>query len=84
MEAAGAGGSDTPTLRTPTAARKLLFWTASGEDTSKLQDELMSSRLKEIEAVAEMKQMANKMMEMETQVSSRSGTFGVRGRGKCV
>ncbi|XP_043195541.1 ecotropic viral integration site 5 ortholog-like isoform X1 [Amphibalanus amphitrite] len=68
VEAAGAGGSDTPTLRTPTAARKLLFWTASGEDTSKLQDELMSSRLKEIEAVAEMKQMTNKMMEMETQV----------------
>ena len=77
MEAAGAGGSDTPTLRTPTAARKLLFWTASGEDTSKLQDELMTSRLKEIEAVAEMKQMTNKMMEMETQVGGEDVERGI-------
>ena len=36
----------------------------------------MSSRLKEIEAVAEMKQMTNKMMEMETQVGE-----GVREEG---
>ncbi|XP_037074335.1 ecotropic viral integration site 5 ortholog-like isoform X2 [Pollicipes pollicipes] len=68
VEAGGAGGPDTPTMRTPTAARKLLFWSTSSEDTSRLQDELMTSRLKEIEAVAEMKQMVNKMMEMETQV----------------
>jgi len=68
-EGAGAGDTpNTPTMRTPTAARKLLFWSSSNEDTSKLQDELMTSRLTEIEAVAEMKQMQNKMAEMETQV----------------
>lgn len=50
--------------------KKILFWETSGKsnETQKLEEELMSTRIREMETLTELKELRLKVMELETQV----------------
>ena len=52
----------------PSTPKKLLGSLLEGKsEVSKLEEEVMSSRLKEVEAMAELKELRLKVMDLETQ-----------------
>lgn len=48
--------------------KKLLFWENRGHEVQKLEEDLMTTRLREMEALTEVKELRLKVMELETQV----------------
>ncbi|XP_049809443.1 ecotropic viral integration site 5 ortholog isoform X1 [Schistocerca nitens] len=48
--------------------KKLLFWESRGNETQRLEEDLMTTRLREMEALTELKELRLKVMELETQV----------------
>lgn len=48
--------------------KKLIFWENRSYDVQKLEEDIMSSRMREMEALAEVKELRLKVMELETQV----------------
>ncbi|XP_059470176.1 ecotropic viral integration site 5 ortholog isoform X2 [Neocloeon triangulifer] len=48
--------------------KKLLFWENRGSDMQKVEEELMTTRIREMETLAELKELRLKLMELETQV----------------
>ncbi|KAG8230075.1 hypothetical protein J437_LFUL009194 [Ladona fulva] len=48
--------------------KKLLFWESRGGETQRLEEELMTVRLREMEVLTELKELRLKVMELETQV----------------
>ncbi|XP_045464184.1 ecotropic viral integration site 5 ortholog isoform X2 [Harmonia axyridis] len=48
--------------------KKLLFWENRHNETQKLEDELMTTRIREMETLTELKELRLKVMELETQV----------------
>lgn len=50
--------------------KKLLFWGESGktQEQQKLEEELMTTRIREMETLTELKELRLKVMELETQV----------------
>ncbi|KAF2900502.1 hypothetical protein ILUMI_05682 [Ignelater luminosus] len=48
--------------------KKLLFWENRNNETQKLEEELMTTRLREMETLTEVKELRLKVMELETQV----------------
>jgi ecotropic viral integration site 5 protein len=48
--------------------KKLLFWENRGGDVQKLEEELMTTRIREMETLTELKELRLKLMELETQV----------------
>ncbi|XP_008191344.2 ecotropic viral integration site 5 ortholog isoform X2 [Tribolium castaneum] len=48
--------------------KKLLFWENRNNETQKLEDELMTTRIREMETLTEVKELRLKVMELETQV----------------
>ncbi|XP_011505248.1 PREDICTED: ecotropic viral integration site 5 ortholog isoform X2 [Ceratosolen solmsi marchali] len=48
--------------------KKLLFWEDRGCEVQKLQEDLMTTRIREINATVEVKSLRLKVMELETQV----------------
>ncbi|XP_072154038.1 ecotropic viral integration site 5 ortholog isoform X3 [Bemisia tabaci] len=55
-----------PPDSTPKKIGQLIGW--NSQETQKLEEELMTSRLREMEAVSELKELRLKVMELETQV----------------
>lgn len=51
-------------------SKKLLFWEASrsSNEVQKLEEELMTTRIREMETLTELKELRLKVMELETQV----------------
>uniref|UniRef100_A0A8W7JGJ7 Rab-GAP TBC domain-containing protein n=1 Tax=Anopheles albimanus TaxID=7167 RepID=A0A8W7JGJ7_ANOAL len=50
-------------------AKKLLFWESGrSQDLQKLEEELMTTRIREMETLTELKELRLKVMELETQV----------------
>jgi len=63
--------------------KKLLFWDNRSTDTQRLEEELMTTRIREMDTLTEVKELRLKVMELETQVSRPSlncslGKFWVR------
>ena len=53
----------------PSTPKKLLGSLLEGKsDAAKLEEELMSTRLREVEGMAELKELRLKVMDLETQV----------------
>lgn len=48
--------------------KKLLFWENRGNEIQKLEEELMTTRIREMETLTEVKELRLKVMELETQV----------------
>ncbi|CAG2056873.1 unnamed protein product, partial [Timema podura] len=48
--------------------KKLLFWENRGNETQRLEEELMTTRIREMEVLTEVKELRLKVMELETQV----------------
>ncbi|KAJ4448932.1 ecotropic viral integration site [Periplaneta americana] len=48
--------------------KKLLFWESRGNETQRLEEELMTTRIREMEVLTELKELRLKVMELETQV----------------
>ncbi|KAK6626884.1 ecotropic viral integration site [Polyplax serrata] len=48
--------------------KKILFWENRANETQRLEEELMSSRIREMEALTELRELRLKVMELETQV----------------
>ncbi|XP_060519386.1 ecotropic viral integration site 5 ortholog isoform X3 [Cylas formicarius] len=48
--------------------KKLLFWENRHGETQKLEEELMTTRIREMETLTEVKELRLKVMELETQV----------------
>ncbi|XP_018567801.1 ecotropic viral integration site 5 ortholog isoform X1 [Anoplophora glabripennis] len=48
--------------------KKLLFWENRHNETQKLEEELMTTRIREMETLTEVKELRLKVMELETQV----------------
>ncbi|KAL0280239.1 UNVERIFIED_CONTAM: hypothetical protein PYX00_001591 [Menopon gallinae] len=48
--------------------KKILFWENRGNETQRLEEELMTSRIREMEALTELRELRLKVMELETQV----------------
>nr|XP_022911612.1 ecotropic viral integration site 5 ortholog isoform X2 [Onthophagus taurus] len=48
--------------------KKLLFWENRSNETQKLEEELMTTRIREMETLTEVKELRLKVMELETQV----------------
>ncbi|XP_075228450.1 ecotropic viral integration site 5 isoform X2 [Lycorma delicatula] len=46
-----------------------LFWESRSNETQRLEEELMTTRLKEMEAITELKELRLKVMELEAQVN---------------
>ncbi|XP_074039117.1 ecotropic viral integration site 5 isoform X4 [Leptinotarsa decemlineata] len=57
--------SSSDALSTP---KKLLFWEHRHNETQKLEEELMTTRIREMETLTEVKELRLKVMELETQV----------------
>lgn len=49
--------------------KKLLFWENRGNETQRFEEELMTTRIREMEVLTELKELRLKVMELETQVS---------------
>jgi hypothetical protein len=52
--------------------KKLLFWENRGNETQRLEEELMTTRIREMEVLTELKELRLKVMELETQVRGRT------------
>lgn len=71
---AAASATTTAVDATAAAAKKLMFWDTSGQKSSnelhqkQLEEELMSTRIREMETLTELKELRLKVMELETQV----------------
>ncbi|XP_023290165.1 ecotropic viral integration site 5 ortholog, partial [Orussus abietinus] len=48
--------------------KKLLFWENKSNEIQKFEEDLMTTRIREMEAVAEVRELRLKVMELETQV----------------
>lgn len=48
--------------------KKLLFWDNRSTDTQRLEEELMTTRIREMDTLTELKEHRLKVMELETQV----------------
>ncbi|XP_067012573.1 ecotropic viral integration site 5 ortholog isoform X2 [Anabrus simplex] len=48
--------------------KKLLFWESRNNETQRLEEELMTTRIREMEVLTELKELRLKVMELETQV----------------
>lgn len=48
--------------------KKLLFWESRNNETQRLEEELMTTRIREMETLTELKELRLKVMELETQV----------------
>ncbi|KAI4471076.1 tbc1 domain family member gtpase-activating protein [Holotrichia oblita] len=48
--------------------KKLLFWENRSNETQKMEEELMTTRIREMETLTEVKELRLKVMELETQV----------------
>lgn len=48
--------------------KKILFWENRPNETQRLEEELMNSRIREMEALTELRELRLKVMELETQV----------------
>ena len=48
--------------------KKILFWDNRANETQRLEEELMTSRIREMEALTELRELRLKVMELETQV----------------
>ncbi|XP_078044708.1 ecotropic viral integration site 5 isoform X1 [Augochlora pura] len=48
--------------------KKLLFWENRGHEVQKFEEDLMTTRIREMEALTEVKELRLKVMELETQV----------------
>lgn len=48
--------------------KKLLFWESRGGETQRLEEDLMTVRIREMEVLTELKELRLKVMELETQV----------------
>ncbi|XP_058061452.1 ecotropic viral integration site 5 ortholog isoform X3 [Anopheles bellator] len=58
-----------PTQSSDSGAKKLLFWESGrSQDLQKLEEELMTTRIREMETLTELKELRLKVMELETQV----------------
>uniref|UniRef100_A0A182Y798 Uncharacterized protein n=1 Tax=Anopheles stephensi TaxID=30069 RepID=A0A182Y798_ANOST len=58
-----------PAASSDTGAKKLLFWESGrSQDLQKLEEELMTTRIREMETLTELKELRLKVMELETQV----------------
>ncbi|ETN61773.1 ecotropic viral integration site [Anopheles darlingi] len=58
-----------PTQSNDSGAKKLLFWESGrSQDLQKLEEELMTTRIREMETLTELKELRLKVMELETQV----------------
>lgn len=49
--------------------KKILFWENRANETQRLEEELMTSRIREMEALTELRELRLKVMELETQVN---------------
>ncbi|KAJ8876366.1 hypothetical protein PR048_020811 [Dryococelus australis] len=47
--------------------KKLLFWESRGNETQRLEEDLMTTRIREMETLTEVKELRLKVMELETQ-----------------
>ncbi|XP_071443828.1 ecotropic viral integration site 5 ortholog isoform X2 [Hetaerina americana] len=52
--------------------KKLLFWESRGGETQRLEEDLMTVRIREMEVLTELKELRLKVMELETQVQVSS------------
>ncbi|XP_050068746.1 ecotropic viral integration site 5 ortholog isoform X2 [Anopheles maculipalpis] len=58
-----------PAASQDSGAKKLLFWESGrSQDLQKLEEELMTTRIREMETLTELKELRLKVMELETQV----------------
>ncbi|XP_052869175.1 ecotropic viral integration site 5 ortholog isoform X5 [Anopheles cruzii] len=58
-----------PTQSSDSGAKKLLFWESGrSQDLQKVEEELMTTRIREMETLTELKELRLKVMELETQV----------------
>uniref|UniRef100_A0A2M4A727 Putative ecotropic viral integration site 5like protein n=1 Tax=Anopheles triannulatus TaxID=58253 RepID=A0A2M4A727_9DIPT len=58
-----------PTQSNESGTKKLLFWESGrSQDLQKLEEELMTTRIREMETLTELKELRLKVMELETQV----------------
>ncbi|KAG5314682.1 EVI5 protein, partial [Pseudoatta argentina] len=48
--------------------KKLLFWENRGHEVQKFEEDIMTTRIREMEALTEVKELRLKVMELETQV----------------
>ncbi|XP_024082272.1 ecotropic viral integration site 5 ortholog isoform X3 [Cimex lectularius] len=64
--------AEPPTAPDSTPKKLGLFWESRSGDVQRLEEELMSTRLKEMEAVMELKEVRLKVMELETQIQVSS------------
>jgi hypothetical protein len=58
--------------------KKLLFWENRGNETQRLEEELMTTRIREMEVLTELKELRLKVMELETQVRVHSVAMQVK------
>lgn len=58
-----------------TPKKLLRAWESRSGDVQKLDEELMSTRIREVEALTELKELRLKVMELETQVQVRMFGF---------
>ncbi|XP_043286416.1 ecotropic viral integration site 5 ortholog isoform X2 [Venturia canescens] len=60
--------SNQPAQAADSTPKKLLFWENRGHENQKLEEDLMSTRMREMVAQSEVKELRLKVMELETQV----------------
>jgi hypothetical protein len=58
--------------------KKRLFWENRGNETQRLEEELMTTRIREMEVLTELKELRLKVMELETQVRAHSVGMAVK------
>ena len=62
--------------------KKLLFWENRGNETQRLEEELMTTRIREMEVLTELKELRLKVMELETQVRGHGVAVDVLAVGE--
>lgn len=73
---AGQGADSTP--------KKLLFWENRGHEVQKIEEDLMTTRIREMEALTEVKELRLKVMELETQVQVATNQLRRQDEGSKV
>ncbi|XP_043469152.1 ecotropic viral integration site 5 ortholog isoform X1 [Leptopilina heterotoma] len=64
--------------------KKLLFWENRGHEIQKLEEDLMTTRIREMEALTEVKELRLKVMELETQVQVATNQLRRQDEGSKV
>lgn len=75
-----ANGDSLGVMAAPSTPKKLLGSLLEGNkaaETAKLEEELLTSRMSEVEGQADLKEQKLKVMELETQVGRKTGNFRV-------